>query len=152
MAVLQEFENKGLCRDVNHAYVCNHLPLDISPIRLFLYDLKSTLLSVCRRKDSDDDEEESFIDQMNQKMDLVNKYNMDIINIMKIDRIEQTVDAIQSKIGQSSKSRFPDKRKISVIPSSDRRISQMLFGLDQPKDKDKKESSIDSDDFGNIKN
>ena len=94
LAVLQEFENKGLCRDVNHAYVCNHLPLDISPIRLFLYDLKSTLLSLCRRKDSDDDEEESFINQMNQKMDLVNKYNMDIINIMEIDRIEQTVNAI----------------------------------------------------------
>ena len=71
-SVLREYEKKGLCiavsewvsecRDVNHAYVCNHLPLDISPIRLFLYDLKSTLLSLCRRKDSDDDEEESIID------------------------------------------------------------------------------------------
>ena len=82
-------------------------------------------------------------------MDLVNTYNMDIINIMKIDRIEQTVDAIQSKMGQSNKSRFADKRKVTVIPSTDshRRISRMLLGLDQSKNK--KENSIEFDDFEN---
>lgn len=40
MAVLREYEKKGLCRDINHATVCNQLPLNISPFRLFLYDVK----------------------------------------------------------------------------------------------------------------
>ena len=44
LAMLQEYEQKGLCRDENHDTSCVNLPLDISPVRLFLHDLKQFLL------------------------------------------------------------------------------------------------------------
>lgn len=131
MAVLREYEKKGLCRDINHATVCNKLPLNISPFRLFLYDLKITLLSPCRRKNHDDDddeeEEESIIELMNKKMDRVNKDNMDIINIMKIDRIEQSLDVVRSKNGDN-KSSFNEKgkRKMSVAATCSSHGSRLL--------------------------
>ena len=157
MAVLQEYEKKGLCRDINHSSVCNHLPLEISPIRLFLYDLKIILLSLCKRKssnDDDDNDEESSIDIMNRKMEKVNRDNMDIINIMKIDRIEQSLDVLRSKSGDSNNkpSGFADKRKrkMSVAATSISHNSANLFGLDNllgAGGKGKKKTRNDLDDF-----
>ena len=67
------------------------LPLNISPARLFLYDLKQFLMFPCKNKKRDienDDSCQDHVAHMNKKMDRVNNDNMDIINIMKIDRIE----------------------------------------------------------------
>ena len=54
LAVLREYEKKGLCRDINHSSVCNHLPLEINPVKLFLYDTKVMLLSMFKKKDDDE--------------------------------------------------------------------------------------------------
>ena len=150
MTVLREYEKKGLCRDVNHATVRNQLPLDISPIRLFLYDVKLHLLSTCKRKDPDDDdeEEETPIDIMKKKMVRVNKDNMDIINIMKIDRIEQSLDTIKLKSGEKSNFQDKRKRKMSVAASSVSHSSQMMLFREEVDDKKPKMSRIDSL-FGN---
>ena len=152
LAVLREYENKGLCRDINHNTICNQLPLDISPFRLFLYDLKNTLLSPCRRNDPDEEEEESSIDLMTKKMDRVKKDNMDIINIMKIDRIEQSLDVIRSKSGET-KNTFKDKRKRKMSAAatcvSHNHNSLMVFG--DSLDKGKKSNRIDLALFGDNK-
>lgn len=85
---------------------------------------------------------ESAIELMNKKMDRVNNDNMDIINIMKIDRIEQSLDVIRSKNGESNKTSFNDKRKrkMSVAASSISHSSSLLFDLGDLKDNDKGKS------------
>ena len=92
MVVLQEYERRGLCRDINHSSYCMRLPLDISPLRLFLYDIKQLFITPCKKKDtcssSKDCSDHDQLAYMNKKMDRINNDNMDIINIMKIDRIE----------------------------------------------------------------
>jgi len=51
-------------------------------------DVKHILTSPCRKKDSEDDDDDNKLVIMNKKMHRINNDNMDIINIIKIDRIE----------------------------------------------------------------
>ena len=85
IAVLQEYEKRGICRDENHDSFCMQLPLNISPIRLFIHEFKKLLAQPFKKGERELNEHDRKVDFMVKKMERINRDNMDVVNIMKIE-------------------------------------------------------------------
>ena len=83
--------------------------------------------------DHGEDECDDYLRHMSKKMQKITVDNMDIINIMKIDRIEQSLDGVKCKLGHGHEHGKSKKRKMSMAASSmnhDPLMSDVNFGIE----------------------